>query len=105
MRVPLLAGSRLHVVLRNPAEESAAAARSAGATETRLAGNVLTVSCPPDRCLHVLGAIERAGSEIDHFSTEEPSLEEVYLRYVNGKNSDSGGAGDGGVRNPSAPSR
>jgi hypothetical protein len=49
----------------------------------------LWVSCQPDERLGVLRAIESAGGVVQQFSTEAPTLEKIYLRYVNAKSADS----------------
>lgn len=77
------AGARLRVCLRNPESRFAVIALNAGAVEARLLRNTLTIACTPALRLPVLQALESAGANIERFFTEEPSLEEVYLRYVN----------------------
>ncbi len=97
------AAARLRIWLRNPEPRFTDAALQAGAAEARLVQDTLTVSCAPDIRLPVLRALEKAGAEIERFFTEEPSLEEVYLRYVNESVSFPSGDPSGGVRDPSAP--
>jgi ABC-type uncharacterized transport system ATPase subunit len=70
------------VILLNPEERFVAAARRAGASAAELAGNRLLVTSRTEDRLMILQALEAAGGRIERFSTEEPSLEEVYLRYV-----------------------
>jgi ABC-type multidrug transport system ATPase subunit len=82
--------SRLRLTLANPQQRFSAVALSAGATEARLEGQVLVVCSTPEHHLLVVRAIESAGAVVERFSNEEPSLEEIYLRYVNAKNSASG---------------
>jgi len=79
--------SRLRLTLANPQQRFSAAALSAGATEAWLEGQVLVVCSTPEHHLPVVRAIESAGAVVERFSNEEPSLEAVYLRYVNAKNS------------------
>jgi ABC-type multidrug transport system ATPase subunit len=86
LRRSLMAQSRTHLVLLNPEERFLAVARDAGALEARLANNVLIVSSAPEHRLSILRAIEGAGAAIERFFTEEPTLEEIYLRYVNASN-------------------
>jgi ABC-type multidrug transport system ATPase subunit len=81
-------GARLRVWLRNAGERLAAAAVRAGACQADLAGDTLVLSCLPEQRLPILHAIEEAGGSIVRFSTEEPSLEEIYLGYVHANGSD-----------------
>ncbi len=101
----LTAGVKLRVVLSNPAQKYAAAAVSAGASEADLAGNTLTVSCTPEARLPVLRALEQAGGTVERFSTDDATLEEMYLNYVATNGSDLGGDSPGGVRPGAAPPR
>ena len=78
--------SRLRLTLANPQQSFSAAALAAGATEARLEDRVLVVSSKPEVRLSVVRAIENAGAIVESFATEEPSLEEVYLRYVDENN-------------------
>lgn len=86
LRSELATSSRVRVVLLNPEERFVQAAAEAGATEARLVNDTLLVASKPDARLAILRAIQEAGALIERFSTEEPSLEEVYLRYVNEDN-------------------
>jgi len=86
LRGGLAAGARLRIALRQGDERFARAALSAGAADAELAGATLWINCRPEQRLAILRAIEAAGGVIARFSTEEPSLEEIYLRYVNAKN-------------------
>ncbi len=96
------AAARLHVRLRNPEPRFSDAALQAGAAQALLIRDILTVSCPPHIRLPVLEALERAGAGIERFFTGEPSLEEIYLRYVNESASFPSDNHPGGVRDPSA---
>lgn len=96
-------GARLRVCLRNPEPRFAQIALQAGASNARLVRDTLTIACAPAARLPVLQALENAGADIERFFTEEPSLEEVYLRYVNENASARSGDVSGGLRGPSAP--
>jgi len=89
--------SRLRLTLVNPQPRYSAAALSAGATGARLEDGVLVVSSKPEVRLSVVHAIEDAGGVVECFATEEPSLEEVYLTYVDENNSRGRAADDNGV--------
>ena len=82
LRQHLMAACRIRVILLNPEERFVATARRAGATAAELAGNQLLVTSGSEDRLMILQALEAAGARIERFSTEEPSLEEIYLRYV-----------------------
>jgi ABC-type multidrug transport system ATPase subunit len=75
--------SRLRVALRHPEKRLAEAAVAAGALEAEFDGTVLWATAKPADLLRIIHEIEVAGGMIEHFSTAEPSLEEIYLRYVN----------------------
>ena len=89
--------SRLRLTLANPQLSFSAAALAAGATEARLEDRVLVVSSKPEVRLSVVRAIESAGAIVESFATEEPSLEEVYLRYVDENNARRPAADNSGV--------
>jgi ABC-2 type transport system ATP-binding protein len=57
-------------------------ARRAGAEQVDVEGHYLVITSPPEKRFGILRAIHSAGAEILHFSTEEPSLEDFYLRYL-----------------------
>ncbi len=95
--------ARLSICVRNPDPRFVGTAVAAGAADARLNHDTLTVSCAPAMRLPVLKALENADAEIDRFFTKEPSLEEVYLRYVNEGASDAPGVNPGGLRKPSSP--
>ncbi len=99
------AAAHLHIHLRNPDPRFVDAALHAGAAQALLTRDVLAVSCAPDVRLPVLEALERKGADIERFFTGEPSLEEIYLRYVNESASFRSGRYPGGVRVPSTPPR
>ncbi len=82
LRQHLMAACRIQVILLNPEERFMATARRAGARAAELSGNRLLVTSRAEDRLVILQALETAGARIERFSTEEPTLEEVYLRYV-----------------------
>ncbi len=82
--------AQMRVLLAGPAAHLPPIAISAGAESALADGRALTVSCGPERRRPILLALEHAGAAIESFWTDEPSLEEIYLRYVNET-----GAGDG----------
>jgi len=82
LRRHLMAASRIQVSLVTPGPEFAAVARRAGASAAELVGSRLQITSRAEDRLVILQALEAAGAQIERFSTEEPSLEETYLRYV-----------------------
>ncbi len=53
-----------------------------GVEETRTTGAELIVVCEPRIRPRVLSQLEKAGIQVTDFHTEDPSLEEVFLRYT-----------------------
>jgi len=78
----LLTACRMQIMLLNPEVRFIASAERAGAIAAELKGSRLIVTSRSEDRLLVLQSLETAGARIERFSTEEPSLEEVYLRYV-----------------------
>ena len=99
LRQELMVSSRIRLELLNPDECFLRVAREAGATEAMLADRCLVISSKPEDRLGILRAVEDAGAHIERFSTEEPSLEEIYLRYVNEQSADSRCRNGGGLPN------
>lgn len=87
LRQELMRHGQMRIILRNPHRQWIEAARQAGAETARLQGDTLLVSSRPEDRLTILRAIEAAGGRITQFVTEEPSLEDVYLRYIHEENS------------------
>jgi len=83
IREGLMRGSRMRVVLANANERCGAAAREAGASEVTHHGDSLLISSRSEDRLAILQALEAAGGRVARFATEEPSLEDTYLRYIN----------------------
>lgn len=94
LRDELRRSSRMRVVLRNPDERLLEAARNAGGIELKLDGDSLTLAARAEDRLNIMRAIEAAGGQIGSFTTEELSLENIYMRYV----------GDEGGGHPTTPS-
>lgn len=82
LRTGLEAGSRLRIAVQRPDAKLMRAARSAGALAAEWAGTTLRVTARPEDRLAILREVEVAGGIIEHFATEPPSVEEIYLRYV-----------------------
>lgn len=89
LREGLMRGSRMRVTLANPngdpGDELVEAARRAGASEAGSDGDALVIASRPEDRLRILQAIERSGGRVARFATQEQSLEDVYLHYINGQ--------------------
>ena len=82
LRQHLMAACHIRISLLNPDSRFLATARRAGASAAELHDSRLLVTSRAEDRLAILQALEEAGACIERFSTEEPSLEEIYLRYV-----------------------
>jgi Cu-processing system ATP-binding protein len=78
-----IAGARLRLVLRCSLDKFAGVALRAGAAAVEASGDCLIVRSQVRDRLAIIRAVEAAGGSIQSFSTEEPSLEEIYMGYVN----------------------
>jgi len=92
---------RLHICLRIPEPRFVDVALHAGGTDARLVHDTLIVSCAPASRLRVLQALESAGANIERFFTEEPDLEEVYLRLLHANTSAVSSSDIGSLHGPS----
>jgi ABC-2 type transport system ATP-binding protein len=73
----------LKIQVREPSGEMAEQVRQVdGVSNVRLAGNTIEVRCTTEAKPHIVNALEAAGGDIVDFTTEEPSLEEVFLRFT-----------------------
>lgn len=86
LRTELMRTSRIRAVLANADERVLAAASEAGAFEIKQDGDSLTLAARAEDRLSVLRAIESTGGQIKSFATEELSLEDIYMRYVDEAN-------------------
>jgi len=76
---------RLGIVVEgSPADAAAALAGMGGVEAVEVRGTELWVTCDHDAKVRVLSRLEAAGVRVRDFRTEEPSLEEVFLRYTAG---------------------
>ena len=86
LREELMRNSRMRISLAKSCERLLGVAQEAGATDVNVEGHSLTLSARAENRLQILRAIETAGGEITNFATEELSLENIYMRYVNEHN-------------------
>jgi Cu-processing system ATP-binding protein len=82
LREGLMRHCKMRVMLKNPEQEWAEVACRAGASEAAYQGDCLLVNSNAEDRFGVLQAIEQAGGKIARFSTQELSLEDIYLKYV-----------------------
>ena len=84
LRDATAAGETLTVTLSTPASESAIADAEAvtGVQSLTTDGPTLTISCDGNVKMDVLDALESAGHEVVDFSTEETSLEDLFMQYT-----------------------
>ena len=97
--------SLLEVQLRNTNKRLCAVATAAGGSGARCSTGGLTISALPDERYRILRALEEAGAEIVSFSTVEPSLEDIYVRYIHEDLFDLSSADRRRVREPVAAPR
>lgn len=82
LRQRLAAASTMRLQLRVPFLDFSGPARDAGATAAQIEGDSIVVTCRPEHRPLVVHALEAAGAAIESFSTREPTLEDLYVRYV-----------------------
>ncbi|MGE0130387.1 MAG: ABC transporter ATP-binding protein [Blastocatellales bacterium] len=92
LREGLMRGSRMRVALSNrngpdaPDNRWIETAMRAGASEAVWSGGALVIASSSEDRLAILESLQRAGAGIASFVTQEQSLEDIYLRYINGQN-------------------
>ena len=75
-------------MLRRADDLAVRVARRAGATAARIDGRILTFTSDAEDRISILRSMEESGCIVESFSTEEGSLQEVYLRYIHEKSAD-----------------
>ena len=88
LRSVLRRGAPTRAMLRHTDDLAVRVARRAGATEARIDGRILTFTSDAEDRISILRSMEEAGCGVESFSTEEGSLQEVYLRYIHEKSAD-----------------
>lgn len=88
LRRVLRRGAPTRAMLQRADHLALRVARRAGATEGRIDGRVLTFTSDAEDRISILHSMEKAGCGIESFSTEEGSLQEVYLRYIHERSAD-----------------
>jgi Cu-processing system ATP-binding protein len=82
LKAELISSSRMRVMVANADERLLAVARACRVKSARLEGNSLVITCDAQDRFAILRAIENAGGRVETFVTEEPSLEDIYMKYV-----------------------
>lgn len=83
LRDELMLGARMRVTLVTLNSHLIEAAKRAGATDVKLEKNSLLLKSRAADRLEILRALELTGGQIEAFGTEDVSLEDIYLNYVN----------------------
>lgn len=74
--------ARMRIQLQKPDSRWCETARSAGALSATLDGIELIVTATAENYLPILKTLESGGAQVQHFFTEEPTLESLYLRCI-----------------------
>jgi Cu-processing system ATP-binding protein len=72
----------MRITLRELRTEFLEFVSRAGAVSAEIIGSDLVVTAPAANRLELLRTLESGGADIEKFSTEEPTLESLYLRYT-----------------------
>jgi ABC-2 type transport system ATP-binding protein len=80
-------GARLRVRLTGGADAHARTLRDAGLTDVSVSGNTLSIGHGRLRTPDIVRRLVEDGAHIEAVEPEEPSLEQVYLRLLNGSRS------------------
>jgi Cu-processing system ATP-binding protein len=83
LRQDLIRHRRLRVEMMKADTRWLEVARQAGAVSVNSEGDALLIAARPESHLPILRALEAAGGQVVRFTTEELSLEDTYLQYVN----------------------
>jgi ABC-2 type transport system ATP-binding protein len=74
----------LRVDVGRPTEAHVKAALECGATNARLNSHAVIIAAPVERRFAILESLSGIGT-VNHFETEQPSMEQIYLEYVKGE--------------------
>jgi ABC-type multidrug transport system ATPase subunit len=102
LRNDLNTQSILRVQLRNTNKRFISVATAAGGADVACTTGGLTLFASPEERYRILRALEVAGAEVIGFSTVEPSLEDIYLRYIHADPFDLSAADRSELREPAA---
>lgn len=82
LREKLVSGCRMQIVLSNANEKFSTVALRAGADGALIDGDSLWLASRPEMRMEILREIESAGGRIARLATQELSLEDIYMRYI-----------------------
>jgi ABC-type multidrug transport system ATPase subunit len=84
LRADLRQFALLRVDVGRPTEAHVTAALECGATNARLNSHAVIITAPVERRFAILRRLAELGT-VNHFETEQPSIEQIYLEYVKGE--------------------
>jgi ABC-type multidrug transport system ATPase subunit len=87
LRADLRQFALLRVDVGHPTEAHVNAALESGATHARLNSHAVIITAPVERRFAILKRLSGMGA-VNHFETEQPSIEQIYLEYVKGERGD-----------------
>lgn len=82
LRAELAQSSRMRIVIQNPDIKFAEIVEKAGASKVETSGRDLLVNSKSENRLAILEALKQAGANVLSFTTEDSSLEDIYLSYA-----------------------
>ena len=86
LRAELMRTSQMRIEVRRPDIAQLDSATRAVATEARLEDSSVLISCRPEDRLEILRAVDSQDGQVIKFATEQLSLEDIYMQYVNHEN-------------------
>jgi len=92
----------LHIRLNNLHKRFCDVAIAAGGEHAQCSTDGLAIAARPSLRPRILHSLEEAGADIVSFATSEPSLEDVYLRYIHEDPADLSSGDPGRLREPAA---
>jgi ABC-2 type transport system ATP-binding protein len=81
LRTRLRRFAQLRVNVGKPTDVHIEAALASGATDARLNSHSIVITAPVERRYDILKRLGEVGA-VHHFDTEEPSIEHIYIKYV-----------------------
>jgi ABC-type multidrug transport system ATPase subunit len=88
LRADLRQFALLRVDVGRPTDAHVSAALACGASRARLNSHAVIITAPVEHRLAILEKLSTMGA-VNHFETEQPSLEQIYLEYVKGARGES----------------
>jgi ABC-2 type transport system ATP-binding protein len=82
LRDSIANGSKIIITIKNAHPKWIEAAHRAGATDAALNGNLLSLNSKSEDRYQILKELEKEGAMITGLTTEDLSLEDIYMRYL-----------------------